>query len=423
MSRFRCARTPYGSPSLATSPEAGEEMSTDTGQSRAATQGRPYRDANRRGNPVWLPSCVTDVLLRHGCPPFPLRFGGFQRASAWVAEGAEAGRGSLGIIGAMNEPILREARRLADEVFRPHAEEADQGGISGQVGRNIRLLADAGYFGLGIGPEFGGFGADDATRREYTELMASACGVTAFVQQQLHAGGGFVGGGQSESLKREKLPLFAAGRELCGVAFSHLRRPGTPMVRAERVPGGFEISGVAPWVTGWSLLDSFILGASLPDDRHLFAYIPKAGNESTLTAGPRIPLVVMNASDTVEVTLDRVLSPTPMPSASGPPRRCGAGTSAASPATSTCRSAASGAASTTCVTSPKTRPGRTSAGGGRVPAGSGRLPPRGADLGRPLRRPAGLQGTRPADAGDGHRPGRARRPRRRRRHRRQRPPP
>ena len=324
----------------------------------------------------------------------------------------------------MSEPILREARRLADEVFRPHAEEADQGDITGQVGRNVRLLADAGYFGLGIAPEFGGMGADDATRREYTELMASACGVTAFVQQQLHAGGGFVGGGRSEGLKREKLPLFASGTELCGVGFSHLRRPGPPMVRAERVPGGFRVSGTAPWVTGWSLLDSFILGAALPDDAHLFAYIPKAGNESTLTAGPRIPLVVMNASDTVEVTMTDLFVPEKHALSERPAEALKRGDF--------------------CGIS----------GHVYLPLGGARgsvhylrqlADHRGQDESRrtadefqheidacrrealawggALRRPAGLQAARPARPGDRHRAGRPRRPRRRRRHRRQRAPP
>ena len=212
--------------------------------------------------------------------------------------------------GTMNEQILAEARRLADEVFRPNAEKADQSDIHGQVGENVRLLADAGYYGLGISPEHGGMGADDVTRREFTELMASACGVTAFTQQQLHAGGGFVGGGRNEALRREKLPLFASGRELCGVAFSHLRRPGPPMVRAERVEGGYRVSGTAPWVTGWGLLDSFILGAMrLPEEDHIYFYVPKAGNEARLRPSPRIPLVVMNASDTVEVTLDDLFLP------------------------------------------------------------------------------------------------------------------
>ena len=209
----------------------------------------------------------------------------------------------------MNEAILNQARHLADDVFRPRAEDADQGDIHGQVGENVRALASAGYFGLGISPDYGGFGADEETRREFTELMASACGVTAFVQQQMHAGGGFVGGGRSESLRREMLPQFASGQSLCGVAFSHLRRPGPPLLRAERVTGGYTLNGTAPWVTGWSLMDGFILGASLEGGSHLFAYVPKTGLTGAIQPGPRLPLVVMNASDTVEVTFTDVFLP------------------------------------------------------------------------------------------------------------------
>ena len=210
----------------------------------------------------------------------------------------------------MKEEILAVARRLADDIFRPNAQSADRGEVHGQVEENVRVLARSGYFGLGISPEFGGFGADDLVRREYTELMASACGVTAFVQQQLHAGGGFVGGSRSASLKQWLLPRFASGEELCGVAFSHLRRSGTPMVTAERVPGGYRVSGKAPWVTGWGILDSFILGAvQLPELDHVYFYVPKSGNADVLQPGPRIPLVVMNASDTVEVTFDDLFLP------------------------------------------------------------------------------------------------------------------
>lgn len=210
----------------------------------------------------------------------------------------------------MNEQILQTARQLSDDVFRPSAQLADQGKIDGQVKTNVSLLGKNRYFGLGISPDYGGLGADENTRREYTELIASACGVTAFVQQQLHAGGGFVGGGRSQALKDEKLPRFASGEELCGVAFSHLRRGGPPMVTAERAHGGYLISGKAPWVTGWRLLDSFILGAvRLPENDHIYFYVPKAGNEAMLMPGPAIPLVVMNASDTVEVVLDNLFLP------------------------------------------------------------------------------------------------------------------
>ena len=199
---------------------------------------------------------------------------------------------------------------MADDVFRPNAQHADLGEIHGQVSDNVRALANAGYFGLGISPDFGGYGADEVVRREYTELIASACGVTAFVQQQLHAGGGFVGGSRSAALKQQLLPRFASGEELCGVAFSHLRRSGTPMVTAERVPGGYRVSGKAPWVTGWGILDSFILGAvRQPEMDHVYFYVPRAGNEAMLHPGPRIPLVVMNASDTVELTFEGLFLP------------------------------------------------------------------------------------------------------------------
>lgn len=82
------------------------------------------------------------------------------------------------------------------------------------------------------------------------------------------------------------------------------------MVQATRVDGGYQVTGKAPWVTGWSLLDSFILGAvRMPEADHIYFYVPKAGNERALKPGPRIPLVVMNASDTVEVTLENLFLP------------------------------------------------------------------------------------------------------------------
>jgi alkylation response protein AidB-like acyl-CoA dehydrogenase len=211
----------------------------------------------------------------------------------------------------MDEGILREARRLADEVFRPRAEATDQGGADGPIRENVRLLAGAGYYGLGISPEHGGYGADDATRREYAEMLGAACGVTAFTQQQLHSGGAFVGGSTDEDLKRELLPKFASGELLCGIAFSHLRRKGPPVVTADKDDaGGYRINGKAPWVTAWGLVDAIALGATVAETgEHLFAYVPKAGVEEGMSATPPLPLAVMAASDTVEVTFDNFFVP------------------------------------------------------------------------------------------------------------------
>ena len=206
--------------------------------------------------------------------------------------------------------MLREAQRLASDVFRPHAEATDQGSIRDGVTENVQMLAQAGYFGLGIDPEFGGMGANEATRQEYTELLASACGVTAFTQQQLHSGGSFASGATSEELKRELLPQFAAGKLLCGnclFAFTAFRSPDGHGHKSRR---RLSSTGSAPWVTAWSLLDCFVLGAvEETTGGHLYMIVRTRDDNEGLTAGEPLATLVMRASDTVVVNLDNVFVP------------------------------------------------------------------------------------------------------------------
>jgi len=209
----------------------------------------------------------------------------------------------------MDKAILHTAWQIADEFLRPRATEADRGDVDGVVGDNIRRLGKAGLFGLGIAPEYGGLGADEATRHEYAEILASACGVTAFTQQQLQTGIKFVVEAENEALKRELLPALAAGRLRCGVALSHLRRAGMPMVKAERVDGGYRVNGIIPWITGWALLDGFVLGTALDGGDHLFVYVDRQQNRAALMAGVPLPLIVMAASDTVEVEVRDLFVP------------------------------------------------------------------------------------------------------------------
>ena len=209
----------------------------------------------------------------------------------------------------MDKALLHTVWQLADEFLRPCAAEADRGGIHGPVADNIRRLGEAGLFGLGIAPEYGGLGADETTRHEYAEILASACGVTAFTQQQVQTGIKLVTEADNGDLKRELLPALAAGRLRCGVALSHLRRGGTPLVRADQVAGGYKLNGVIPWITGWALLDGFALGAVREDGDHLFVYVDKERHRAALTASAPLPLVVMAASDTVEVEVRDLFIP------------------------------------------------------------------------------------------------------------------
>ena len=203
----------------------------------------------------------------------------------------------------MDRAILHTAWQVADECLRPQAMAADRGNVRGPVAGNIAALGAAGLFGLNIPREYGGLETDEVTKHEYAEILASACGVTAFMQQQMQVGIKFVAEAENRALKKRLLPRLAAGQLHCGIALSQLRRSGPPSLGAVAVEGGYQVSGIIPWITGWSLLDGFVLGAALENGGHLFAYVDKKQHQAALSVSEPLDLIVMAASDTVEVVV------------------------------------------------------------------------------------------------------------------------
>lgn len=195
--------------------------------------------------------------------------------------------------------ILSCARGIADRLFEPNANEVDQ--ADNPPASNIRALIDSGLMGLTTPSQYGGIGASDAVLRAFTEILAAACGVTTFVQGQHQSAALLIAGGENSGLKQWILPRMASGKVLCGVAFSHLRRPGNPVMRAKPDGDSWVLNGVAPWATGWPLLRETVMGATLPDGRLLYVVAPLAENEWMEISAP-MSLCAMNASGTVSVT-------------------------------------------------------------------------------------------------------------------------
>ena len=210
----------------------------------------------------------------------------------------------------MDRETLRRAWQIAEDHLKPCAVAADRGTIEGPVKQNIRALAAAGFLGIGISEQYGGIGADETTKHEYTEILSSSCGVTAFTQQQLQTAAMQISLSPNDDLKGELLPQIAAGHIYCGVALSHLRRAGACSLLAAPVDGGFMLNGTIPWISGWGLIDAFVVGASLPEtNEHVFGYVQVDKAKDSLQAGPDIELVVMNASGTVELKVENLFLP------------------------------------------------------------------------------------------------------------------
>ncbi|MBB6051818.1 acyl-CoA dehydrogenase family protein [Armatimonas rosea] len=192
---------------------------------------------------------------------------------------------------------LAEAQRICDDLLEPNAERVDQSGLVPR--ENLESLAAA---GLADGT-FGG----DAFRRGLVEALCGACGTTYFVLIQHLGSCGQLANSANPSLRERFLAEMITGKHYVGVGFGHLRRP-QPMLRATPVDGGWLLNGTAPWVTGWPVLSATIYGAHLPDDKHIYLYVP-----ATLSAHQRVsaplPLCAMNATETVEATLTDLFVP------------------------------------------------------------------------------------------------------------------
>src|SRR5438105_1495263 len=139
---------------------------------------------------------------------------------------------------------LDRARQIAAAVLAPHAEAVDRAGVVPVD--NIRRLAAAGLLGLVVPEAYGGLGAPGRVVRDFQELLASACGVTTFVVFQHFGLCGQLARCANETLKAELLQVLATGERFGTIAFSHLRRPGPPVVRVEEDDEGFLFNGVAP---------------------------------------------------------------------------------------------------------------------------------------------------------------------------------
>ena len=174
-------------------------------------------------------------------------------------------------------PLVRAATQAA----RSLAEDASRLEREG-VGRAVLDdLAAAGLLGSYGPPELGG--APAPVQRRVAELLSGASPDAWFVWFQHGPVVKMLSASDNISLQDRHLADLCTGRSLGGVAWSHLRT-ATPTVHAERVPGGWSLTGFQPWNTGWGLSDLVLVGALVREtDEVLFGLIRSGPQNASIT--------------------------------------------------------------------------------------------------------------------------------------------
>lgn len=196
-------------------------------------------------------------------------------------------------------PAVLATKALGPDL-RKDADRVEQQGVTRE---RLDLLASLGLYAV-LGPSSMG-GVPVPVYRRVAELLAGADGQTWFVWFQHNPVCRMLAASTNLALRDHWLAEMCAGRLHAGVAFSHLRRPGR-VVRAERTPGGWRLTGVIPWCTGFGLIDLVLVGAVTVEEPEqvIFGLVPLSDGPG-MTATPMPDLAAMDATSTVELGLDR----------------------------------------------------------------------------------------------------------------------
>lgn len=196
--------------------------------------------------------------------------------------------------------VVETARRLADDYLFVRALETDAAPV---VPRDrLDVLAEGGLYGL-VGPrEAGGLAADPATVAAVMETLAGGCLTTAFVWAQHHNAVATVASAAPQAVRERFLAELCAGRLRAGVAFAGLRRPGPPILVAERRGASIVLDGAIPWLTGWGRIDLVHVAARDAAGDVVWLLADAAAGPS-FEVSP-LDLAAVNASATVSARLE-----------------------------------------------------------------------------------------------------------------------
>ena len=211
----------------------------------------------------------------------------------------------------MAEDLIAVARRIADEVLFPRALDTDAAPVVPRV--LLDVLAEAGLYGLSGPVEAGGLDVDADTYARVVEILASGCLTTTFVWVQHHGAVRGVARSPQAALRERWLEPLVRGTVRAGLAGA----AGAPL-QARPVAEGWLFNGIAPWVSGWGVIDVVYSAARTSDNRVVWGLIDPI--EDDRLSVRRLDLVALNATATVTLELKDYLVPHERVTAIVPPR-------------------------------------------------------------------------------------------------------
>lgn len=210
--------------------------------------------------------------------------------------------------------ILQRAHEFFEAHVAKQAQEIDQS--PAVLGQTLMQMGEADLLALRRPHRYGGPEISESGFRRFQEMSARYSGSLSFLMTQHQSAVSMLSRCDNESLKEQLLPRMGDGRFLSGIGFSQLRRKGPPIMTAEEGESGYVLRGKVPWITGWSFYDAFLIGATLPDGKSVYGFVPfnRAGSQwaadpVTIIFSEPMKLAAMESAQTVSAEIEGYVMP------------------------------------------------------------------------------------------------------------------
>jgi alkylation response protein AidB-like acyl-CoA dehydrogenase len=205
--------------------------------------------------------------------------------------------------------MFQRACTISEEVLFPSALDVDTAGII--PASHFDLLAEQGFYGLASQPEYSGIEIDFPSLAGIFETLSGGCLATTFTWIQHHGLVRALTDTMNGALRDKYLDAAIRGQLRGGVAYAGAI-PRPPRLWATATDGGWLISGDAPFVSGWGIVDVLLISAR--DNA--------GGADGTIVTGlvdavagggitvEQLQLVAAQASNTVRLRFENYFLPT-----------------------------------------------------------------------------------------------------------------
>jgi alkylation response protein AidB-like acyl-CoA dehydrogenase len=154
--------------------------------------------------------------------------------------------------------MVERAHMIAEDVLFPAALEVDAQGVIPDS--HFDLLAAEGFYGLAADPERSGVEVDFPSLIKILETLSSGCLTTTFTWLQHYSVVRGLTGTANAGLREKYLDAAIRGELRGGVSFAGAI-PQPPRLWAAATDGGWLLTGEAPFVTGWGIVDVLQISA------------------------------------------------------------------------------------------------------------------------------------------------------------------